>query len=135
MTGTGPFAFDVYRDFWIRRVVDMSNQRFRDHRHVPVFFVHRARNFPCHLGKIRWCSAIDFAVKKLDDFRPALGPPHLRRRHWLAVIQQQRIGGFGIDVRLCLVVIRGVGRIGVALGAGAQFRDAERVHLPLMLLF
>ncbi len=113
----------------------MAHERLPNNWHVSVLFVHRADDLPIDLGQIRRHASINFAVKKLHDLRSALTPPDFGRRHRFAVVQNKRIGDLWIDICLRLVVIRGVGRTGIAVGAWTQFFDAERVQLPPMLFF
>jgi len=73
----------------------MAHERLRDDRKVSVFFVCRAHNFPCHLRKTGWRSAIDFAVEELDDLRPALGPPDFGCQNGLPLFRTNGSGIFG----------------------------------------
>jgi hypothetical protein len=108
-----------------------------DHdRHVAVRFIGGRRDFPLHLRRDFGDAPVDLAVEQLDELRPPLRPPVLRRLHGLAVVEHQRVRELRVGVGLRFVVVGEVGRLRVRpIAAGPQLFDAEQVEhlLPVFL--
>ncbi len=112
----------------------MPDEFFRDHRDIFVHLPGCADHFPIHFGRGFGRAAVNLPVKLLHNLRAALLPPDLRRRDLLAVFQNQRIGKARVNVGLGLVIVRGIRRIGITVGAAPDRRDVQQVHDPLVIL-
>jgi hypothetical protein len=93
------------------------------------------RHAPPHGRHVRRNAAVHILLEVRDDLPPPLLPPHPRRRHTPAVLQDQRIGQVRVRIRERLVVVRVIRRVLIAARAGAERLDAEEVHhAPMILL-
>ncbi len=107
----------------------LADDRMRTH-----LCFRRLGDFPGHFRRVLRNAAQHFAVEVFDDLRPALIPPHGRRRDLLAVLQRKNVGQIRVRIRRGLIVVGMIRRVFVAAGAGAQGLDAELVHHVLMVL-
>src|SRR6185312_8607999 len=111
----------------------MSEKLFGNDRNVAILFVGGGDNFPIYFWSIGGNASVNFAIEVFDDLRTALGPPCLRRFHFLPVVQKQGIWqregrDFGV------IVICRVGRVRVAVHTAPQGRNVEKTHRSLVVL-
>lgn len=88
-----------------------------------------ADNFPSDRRRNLWIAAVDLAIEKLNDFRPAEGPPHFRRADLFAIVQDERVRERRIGVGLGFIVVRVI-----AIRAGRDGGDVKKVHEVLVVL-
>ncbi len=111
----------------------MPDKMFCDDRHVSVHFPDCAGHFPIDFGRVLWNAPVDLPIKILHDLRTALRPPRLRGSNAFPIFQQQRIGQrIGSD--LGFVVIRSVGRLGIAIDTPPQRSDVQKLQCSLVVL-
>ena len=132
--GSGQRQLDVHGNLRVGGIVHVPDELLRDYRDIFVHLPGCADHFPIHLGGRFGRAAVNLAVKILHNLRAALLPPDFRRRDLLAVLQHQRVGRACVDVGLGLVIVRGIRRIGIAIGAAPDRRDVQQVHDPLVIL-
>ena len=141
-TGTGPLAFaGVTTVMWILTLIagyaELSTSPIRSLAMTgvkPMNLVIDGGHGPGDLGDVVRHEAIDIFREHVDDLGAALFPPHLRRRHLLAVVHRERVGNIGIGIGLRFVVVGVVRSIFVAAPTRAKRLDAELIHHVLVIL-
>ena len=89
---------------------------------------------PGHLRHHLWYPPNHLTFEVLDDLRPALGPPHLRRGDFHAVLERQHLGQVGERISLGGIVIGGVRGVRGTARPRAEGGDAQlRQHVAVIL--
>ncbi len=113
----------------------MPHQLFGDDRVRSHHRLHRVRNFPRDFRHVLRDAAENFSIEILDDLRPPLVPPDLRRGDSPAALQCEWIRKIRKRIRFRFVVVGGP-RVGFGHAAARRRpkpSDAELLHHILMI--
>ena len=122
-----------HADCRIRRIVDFADEVFGDNRSEANHLVIDGGS-PCHSGEVLRNTSVNILREHLDEFGAALIPPHLRRCHFLAIIQRERVRQ--VRKRICerFIVVGVIWRLLVPAWSGPERFDAQLIHHVLMIL-